>query len=258
MTRRLLDRSMWAPLLVGLVLLAAWSAAAALTAALPSPQGTVSSLVGGLLDGTLAEQAFETFQSFAVGYGAALVVGFLAGAAIGSSAYLRAAIEPLVAVAYAVPKILLFPIFLVMFGVGAMSAMALAFTSGVFPVLYYTMGGVRAMPPIYRRVSLTVGANLRQHLWKFVLPAIMPSFLVGARIAFAVTLVNVTVAELFGGTRGLGASLGQAYAVGELDQMLAIGVFLLIAGIVGSGLLSALGRVVGWERGGAPEIVGGL
>lgn len=256
--RRLLERSTWVPVLFGVVLIVVWLVAAAATAAIPSPQGTLGALFGSLADGTLGEGLVETFQSFVVGYGIALVVGFLAGAAIGASAYLRAAVEPIVAVAYAVPKILLFPIFLVLFGIGAQSAMALAFTSGVFPVLYYTMGGVRAMPPIYRRVSLTVGANTRQHLWKIVLPAIMPSFITGARIAFAVTLVNVTVAELFGGTRGLGAALGQAYALGELDEMLAIGIVLLIAGVLGSGVLNLLGRFFGWERKGAPEIVGGL
>lgn len=253
----MMNRSRYVPLAFGLLGLVVWVATAAVQQAIPSPQGTIGALVTTVLDGSLTKSAAETFQSFAVGYGLAIVVGFLGGTAIGASAYLRASIEPLVAVAYAVPKILLFPILLVLFGIGTMSAIALAFVSGVFPVLFYTMGGVRAMPPIYRRVSLTIGASIRQHLAKFVLPAIMPGFLVGARIAFAVTLVHVAIAELFGGTRGLGAALGQAYALGQLDEMMAIGVFLLIAGVVGSAALNLVGRLFGWERKSAPAI-GGL
>lgn len=256
--RRLLARSTYVPLIFGVLILLLWFAASVWNSAVPGPYGTLSALFDSLVNGDLPLKTLETAQSFSVGYGLALVVGFLAGSAIGASAYLQASVEPLVAVAYAVPKILLFPIFLVLFGIGSTSAIALAFTSGLFPVLYYAMGGVRSMPPIYRRVSRVIGANRWQHLWKIALPAIMPGFLVGARIAFAVTLVNVAVAELFGGTRGLGAALGKAYALGQLDEMTAIGILLLIAGVLGSGLLSLIGRSFGWERKKSPEIVGGL
>lgn len=246
------------PIVTGLLLVTAWQVVVRIYSTVPSLGGTLSALWDGITAGWMLTGARETLYSFGWGYATALVLGALIGVALGSSPYWRSVANPLISVIYAVPKITLFPIFLVIFGVGPRAAIALALISSFFPVLYYTLEGVHLVPRVYLNVARIAGSNRRQMLTKVYLPAIIPGFLVGARIAFAVALVSVMAAELKAGQRGLGAALYTAYVLGDLDRMMSIGVFIFVLGGIGSGVLSIAARWFGWRRRQHSEMVGSV
>jgi NitT/TauT family transport system permease protein len=245
------------PVAVGVLALATWSALGAADLGVPTPVGTCTTLVKGIAGGNLVQPAGETLEAFGIGYGLALLVGFTLGWALGASTLLRKSCEHVLAVVYAVPKVILFPLLLVLFGISLKANVALAFVASLFPIMYFTMDGVRVMPPVYGRLAQVMRATVGQRAVKFVLPAIMPGFLAGARIALSVALINVTIAELFAGHLGLGALMARDFYLGDLDELMAVGLLLFIVTGIGSVLLGAAGRLLGWSKR-RPEIPMGM
>jgi NitT/TauT family transport system permease protein len=130
--------------------------------------------------------------------------GILAGAVVGSLPRLRALLLPLVSGLYAVPLVILYPIFTVWLGIGPESKIAFAAIYGFLPTMLGTAAGIRTIDPQFLVAARSMGATLPQLLAHVVLPAAIPTVLAGLRLGGALVIVGVVVSEMLTSAAGIG------------------------------------------------------
>ena len=142
------------------------------------------------------------------------IVGVLLGLLLYRVALLRAATETWIAALASAPTVLMYPLFLVIFGRSATTIVMMGFVAGLPPVILKTIEGLGST----RRVLIDVGRsfNLRptQLFVKILLPAALPTIFVGVRLGLIFTLINVVGVEFlinFGGLGQLINDLAERY-----------------------------------------------
>lgn len=186
---------------------------------------------------------------FLVGFGLAAVVGVVAGTAIAMSCLVRDYVDPWVSLFYSSPLVALMPFYILVFGIGMGSKIAIIFTVAVFPILLNTATGIRATDQRYLEVAHSFNCTKFQIFRKILIPSAIPFTITGLRLGIGRGLTAVVVGELFSSRAGLGyliASAGQSF---DTPTVL-MGVLLFsIAGISLMNLLNWLESYVSpWKR----------
>ena len=150
----------------------------------------------------------DTLLKTAVAYVLSVVLGVAFGVAIGSVRALREVLNPFVVALYGMPKILVLPWIVLILGFGTAPAILYGTIHGVFPILLLVMGGVRDVDRGLLTVARAFGASTWQLYWKVLLPAIVPTVLVGMRLGVVFCLLGVLIVEMFAGVRGMGYVMG--------------------------------------------------
>ncbi len=215
------DRAISAASVVGL--LVAWQALASahlLPALWISSPGDVIGAAGRLVgQGELAQDIVVSTRTYFIGMAWVLAVGLPLGVIVGWYDDLRAAAWPFVSALNAVPRVALFPLFVLGLGIGVRSIEAMVFFSALLPVVLNTASGVTQLDPALLRLARSFGASDRQVFRTIALPSALPLTLAGLRLATGRGLIGLVVGELWVGQSGLGylvASAGQRFATAEL------------------------------------------
>lgn len=192
-----------------------------------------------------------TMRDVAFGFVIGAVTGITAGLALGISRRAFFGFGPLVYGTFPTPKIALYPLLLVIFGLGSPAAIALAALSSFYMVCINTLSGVRFSPVLYGEVSSVFGVPKLAHYLKVVIPAAAPSIITGLRLGLSDCLVIVLAVEFIGSSVGMGAYIWNAYQILAIGQMFT---GLILTMIVG-GAVILLGNVVEhiavpWSRNG--------
>jgi NitT/TauT family transport system permease protein/taurine transport system permease protein len=111
---------------------------------------------------------------------------------------------PMVSSLYAVPLVILYPVFTVWLGIGSESKIAFASIYGFLPTMLATAAGIRTIDPQLLLAARSMGATLTQRLTRVVLPAAIPTVLSGLRVGGALVIVGVVVSEMLISTAGIG------------------------------------------------------
>lgn len=149
-------------------------------------------------------------EEFLLGYLVAILVGIPGGAALGWSHVLREFVDPMLNYFYATPLIAIAPLFIVWFGIGLLSHVAIVFLLAFFPVIINTSIGVRTVDRSLIDMGRAFGASqLKVFLW-IVIPAAVPSILTGLRLSAGVGLVGMVVAEFVAASAGVGFMINSA------------------------------------------------
>ncbi|SPP96964.1 ABC transporter permease [Bradyrhizobium vignae] len=162
----------------------------------------------------------ETVLSFAVGIG----IGTALGIWLGLSPFAADVVQPFIKMFNAIPRILLGPIFVIWFGLGLTSKVALGVTLVLFVAFFNTFQGVREVNPIVLANARLLRASKSSLLRHVYLPSATTWILSSLRVSVGMAVMGAVVAEYLGSSAGLGHLIAQAEGV--LD---ATGVF---AGIV--------------------------
>ena len=129
-----------------------------------------------------------------------MTLGYL----ISRSPYLIRVFEPLLAGIYAVPIILFLPLFVLFFGLGPGSKIAIGVSTSFFPIVLNTIAGFGYVDRIFITAARSMGASDVQMFRHVLLPAALPVILTGLRIGFTVTLLSVLGSETLASLAGLG------------------------------------------------------
>jgi NitT/TauT family transport system permease protein len=152
-----------------------------------------------------------TFYELALAFILAVVCGGLIGVLVGLNTRARRSAYPLVLMLYAIPQVTVLPLVIMYFGLGPASKVVFGFTHGIFPVIVNVVAGMQSVPQILLRSAHSMGASRVQVLRHVVFPHLVPSFFAGMRLAMAMTLLGVVLAELYGSIDGVGY-FSQLYA----------------------------------------------
>lgn len=207
--RQTLDR-----VLVGLVLLAAWHLGSLIAGPywITSPWQTLQAIGHLFAVEQLSSHALytlqESFYGFLLGGIPGLVLPFL----LRRSPKLMSVIEPYLVAGYGVPKLALTPLFIVWFGIGMGSKLAIVVTITFFIVFFNVLAGVRALDLKLVRTAQILGASESQVARKIIWPGSVPYIFVGLRTATPYAVGGAVIAELVSSNKGLGY-LVQLYAM---------------------------------------------
>ena len=227
-------------LLVALVV--AWQLLAMLTGAevLTTPAATVRRLAQLMGTADFARHAWETSRAFAVALAISLVGGLLVGALLGAHRLSGEVVEPLLVGLYAIPKITLYPIVLLMFGLGLSAKIAFGALHGIVPVVLFTMNAVRSIPQSYVRAGRSMRLTPAQMFTHVLVPASLPEIVTGFRVGFALTLLGTLIGEMFASQRGIGYLLIKSMENNDSDIIIALALLLVTLATGASWLLLTL------------------
>jgi NitT/TauT family transport system permease protein len=243
--------SRW-PLVITLALLGTWEIASRVgwVSALffPPPTAIVAKLVSLAVSGKLWPiieiSLYRLFVAVALGAGTGLVVGWLMGA----NRLIRTALEPFVAAFHPMPKLAIFPIFLVILGIGETSKIALVAVSAFFPMLINTLAGVQQIDRAYWEVAANYGASKSTLLRRVILPGSLPSALTGLRLALNNGLIITIAVEMLSAQQGLGAFIWLAWQTLRTTDLYAALSIIAALGLAGNFALDWLTHfLIPWQ-----------
>ena len=209
-----------APTLAGLAVLVALAALLELAVAadlvsgyIVAPPSAVLAALGPLMtDEPLAEAFALTFGATILAAALATAIGVPAGYALYRWPLLGRAYEGWVAALFAAPLVLLYPMFLVVFGRSIRVVIAMGVVVGVIPIVLKTREGLLAVRPVLIAVARSYGADDGAVLRKVLLPAARPAIFTGLRLCLIYAMTNIVGIEFLANLNGLG------FLVGELSD----------------------------------------
>jgi NitT/TauT family transport system permease protein len=187
---------------------------------------------------------------WAAGLGLALAVGVPLGLAMGRSRLLHALIDPLLAAGYPVPKAALILVFVLWWGAGDVSRIAVVVTGALIPLVISSYHGAAAVPPALLWSARGLGTG-RWRLWRrVILPAALPQILSGARIAIAISIFTVLASELLIRGSGIGATMFTALDNGQTLTVFAMSLIVAVLGFaLDVGYAAGVRRAAPWIEG---------
>ncbi len=184
----------------------------------------------------------ETLRAFGLALGFALSLGIAIGFSLGLSRFAGEVAEPVLVALYSIPKITLYPIVLLAFGIGMPAKVAFGAIHGIVPIAIFTLGAVRNLNPVYLKTARTLRMTPWQIVRRVLLPAATPEIFTGIRIGFSLTLIGTLLGEMFASQRGLGFLLIQAIGLHNIKLIMALTLILVVAAVSASALLLRVDR----------------
>ena len=225
-------------------LLAAWQVLfwIAGTSALTPPLDTIAFTLQLLGSANFYPHLAETAKAFAVALGIAISCGILIGFTLGLYRFASEVAEPVLVALYSIPKITLYPIVLLAFGIGMPAKIAFGAIHGVIPVAIFALGAVRNLNPIYVKAARVMRLTPWRIAARVMFPAAIPEIFTGIRIGFALTLIGTLLGEMFASQRGLGFLLIQAIGLHNTRLIMALTLLLCVIAVAASAFLLAIDR----------------
>lgn len=230
-------------LAVPVVTVAVWYLLSGTVFVVPSPPAAVRDLFTDLGSVQYRSDFFSTLEKTLVAFAIAAALGVILGTVLGLFRHLREAFEPLILIANGIPKIVLYPILLIIFGLSATSQVTMGVIFGTLPVLVNVMAALASMRPVYRKLARTLEVGPLRALFRVYLPAVAPMLMVALQLGFSLSVLGVVYSELIASRTGLGQQLIQSYSVGRYNTMGASILAVLVIALGGTAILRLVERM---------------
>ena len=172
----------------------------------------------------------------------ALLGGLALGLWLGFRRFAGEVADPILGSLYSIPKITLYPVILLVFGLGVSAKVAFGAIHGLFPVAIFAMNGVRKVAPIYLKTAHVMGLSPWATVKTVLIPAAMPEIVTGLRIGFSSTLLGTLIGELFASNAGIGFILIRAMEAHNVPDIMALTLLLFAFAATANGLLLLMER----------------
>jgi NitT/TauT family transport system permease protein len=150
--------------------------------------------------------------------------------------------EPILSAVYSLPKVTLYPIILLIFGLGLSAKVAFGAIHGVIPVALFSMNAVRGINPTHLRTARVLRLSSVETVRTIVAPAIVPEIFTGLRVGFSLTLLGVLVGEMFASQHGMGFLLINAINLHDVKMITTLIFVLFFIATLTNGILLAIDR----------------
>jgi NitT/TauT family transport system permease protein len=210
--------------------------------ALASPSETLRFTYGLLASPSFYPHVGETARAFAIALIFAVSLGVSIGTALGASRFAGEVGEPILVGVYSIPKITLYPIVLLAFGIGMPAKVAFGAMHGIVPIAIFTMGALRNLNPVFLKTARVQRMSHWKIASRVLFPASVPEVFTGMRIGFSLTLIGTLLGEMFASQRGLGYLLMQAIGLHNIRMITAVTFILVCVAVTASAALLAVDR----------------
>jgi len=173
-------------------------------------------------------QVYETLRAFAIAYALSVVIGLAVGFWLGFDRLSGDALEPMIVSVYAVPKLTLYPILLLAFGLSLSAKVAFGVIHGVIPIILFTLSAVHNTKPILIKTGRVMKLTRWQMVRWILFPAAIPEIFTGLRVGFALTLIGSLLAEMFASQRGLGYLLMNGIGLHNVELIMSVTLIIVV------------------------------
>jgi NitT/TauT family transport system permease protein len=188
------------------------------------------------------DHATATLAAFLLAFALSALIGLALGLIFGVQRFTGEVAEPILAGFYTIPKVTLYPVVLLVFGLGMSAKVAFGVMHGLVPMTLFTLGAVRSLPPVLIRTAKVLRLSSgRTMLWVLV-PACLPDIVNGLRISFSLSLLGVLIGEMFSSQRGLGFLLVSGMAQHNVPLSTAVVTVIVLIAIAANTLMLRLGK----------------
>lgn len=179
-------------------------------------------------EGTIYQHLWVTLQETTLAFVIGSVLGLAVGLWLGLTPTASALLDPFITAMNAMPRVVLAPIFMVWFGLGIWSKVALGVTLVFFIVFFNVYQGVKEVSPVVLNNTIMLGANRRQLLRHVYLPSATSWVFSSLHTAVGMAFVGAVVGEYLGSAKGVGYLIQQAEGAFDINTVFA-GILVLTA-----------------------------
>jgi len=197
----------------------------------PAPSTIVTTLIQMMLSGKMAIHLQATVERLVVGFAFGGLAGLLLGLAMGWSPRLRQLVDPLIAAIHPIPKIAIFPLIMIIFGIGEASKIVAISIAAFFPMLINCMTGVRQLSPVYFEVAQNYRASPWKTFSRVIVPGSLPLILTGTRLAINMAMVIAIAVELLAAKEGLGVIIWFSWQTLRIEELYASLIVIALLGV---------------------------
>ena len=207
----------------------------------PPPSEIVDSAIVMMGNGQLFDSIGASLQRLVISYALGSIAGVVVGLWLGLSNWSRALIEPWLLLTYPVPKLAIFPLLVLMVGIGEPPIVILLSITVFYIVVINAMSGVLEIKPVFMDVGRDYNATFLQSVRTIALPAAMPHILTGLEVALGIAYIVLIATEFVGAKTGLGHVIWSSWQLFDVAPM-----YVAITTISLLGYFSVLGlRMIG-------------
>jgi sulfonate transport system permease protein len=196
----------------------------------PPPSTVFSTILDLARSGELSRHVIATLTRVALGFGLGVAAGTLLGAISGYWGLARRLLDPTVQALRAIPSIAWVPLFILWLGIFETSKVALIAAGVFFPVYLGVMGAILSVDRKIVEVGRIFRLSGPAMIWRILLPAVLPAYVVALRVGLGLGWMFVVAAEFMGASEGLGYLLIDGQQLGKPAQIVAAIVIFAILG----------------------------
>lgn len=213
-----------------------------------APPSDVIRVLFALFAGPIYPHLAISSLEFIIGLAFGATIGIGLGVAMALSSNVRFTLDPWISALYSMPTVALAPLFILWFGIGIWSKVAVVFLVTFVPILVNTSVGIKGADTRLIEATRAFGGSLYHEVIYVRLPWAVPSVIAGLRLAVGRGLVGIVVGELFGAREGIGFLIFDASQRFDSATLLATVIVLSVVGVMSVYALEALERRVGgWQ-----------
>lgn len=211
-------------------------------AVFPPLDAIVAALWKGISGGALLDDIAISIQRSGIAFVAAVALGIPLGLFMGQIAAVERALDPILQLFRQTSALALYPVFILLLGLGETSKIFVIFWATLFPILLATIGGVKEVDRKLVEMAETYGATRLTVFRRVVLPASVPAIFVGLRLSATTALLLLIAAEMIGANKGVGFQVMNAQYNFQIPLMFAAIFLLAVLGLAANAVLVALQR----------------
>ncbi|MGY2374450.1 ABC transporter permease [Pseudomonas sp. SDO524_S393] len=229
-----------------LVLLLLWELASQ-AGLIPQRVIAAPSQIGGTLwamivSGELGRHVLVSLQRALVGLSIGVSIGVVAALVTGLSKRGEVILDSPMQMLRTIPSLALVPLFILWFGIGEFTKIALIVTGTTFPVYLNLFAGIRNIDPKLIEAANTLGLSRRELIWHVILPGSLPSFFVGLRYSLGISWLALVFVEQINTTAGIGYLASDARDFMRTDVIVICLLIYSVLGLLIDGLIRTLER----------------
>lgn len=171
---------------------------------LPMLSVVLDAILAMLKTGELFQHLGASLQRTLIGFFLGFVVSVALGLLIGWFSKVERFADPLLQAFRQTSALALFPVFILFFGIGEVSKIAIIYWGVQWPILLNTISGVKNVDPLLIKSARSMGASKLTIFFRVVLPASLPAIFTGARLSATTSILILIAAEMVGAKAGLG------------------------------------------------------
>ncbi|HJF85721.1 ABC transporter permease [Megamonas hypermegale] len=223
---------------------------------LPSPAMVIETAYDYILDGTLIGHIGMSFYRMIVGFVIGVVIAVVLGILIATKRDFDNIFTPILNLVGPIPVFAFLPMFLIWFGIGEASKIALIAYATFVPLITYVIDGIKNTDPILIRSARSLGATPYQVFTKVIFKSAMPHIFAGMKISLALTFSALVVAEMMGASEGLGYIIVNAKNWFKMADMFLAATLIGLEYTIFYGLLTLVEkRLFRWKKVGMSKAV---
>lgn len=211
----------------------------------PTPLEMLSALPVLFRDEALLLKFFLTLGTTFAATLLSIVIGVPFGWFLYRKPVFAKAYESWLGAAFAAPLILLYPLFMVVFGRGIPTILAMGVVAGIVPITLSTLQGLRGVPKVYLNVARTLRMTEFQIATKVLFHAALPTIFTGVRLGLIYTMIYVVAVEFLVNIGGLGFLIGDLYSRYNIPGMYGAIIFVVLVSVV---LFAGTERMEKWLK----------